>query len=106
MSMAAIAIISTVAIGASIYQGEQQKKIAKKQLLAQERSQQKAASKQITNDRLAQMEKKKANQKVSGSDRYLSQAAMSAQQGAGSSLLTGTRGAGQDNLLGNRSTLG
>lgn len=107
MSMAYVAAaIALVGTGVSIHQGEQQRKTNRQRLLSQERSQQKAASKQITNDRLAQMEKKKANQQASGSDQYLSQAAMSAQKGAGSSLLSGTRGAGQDNLLSNRSTLG
>jgi len=107
MSMAHIAVLAiAVGAGTSIYTGEQQRKANKRQLLAQERSQVKAANKQITNDRLAQMGKNKANKKVSGSDQYLSQAAMSAQKGAGSSLLTGTAGAGQDNLLSNRSTLG
>ena len=106
MSMAFVAaIIAVTGTAVSVHQGEQQRKTNRQQLLSQERSQQKAASKQITNDRLAQMEKKKANQKSSGSERYLSKASLAAQTGAGSSLLTGTRGAADDNLLSNRSTL-
>lgn len=107
MSMAWIAVgVALVGTGVSVHQGEQQRKTNRQQLLSQERSQKKAENKQITNDRLARMEKKKANQKSSGSEQYLAQAAQAAQTGAGSSLLTGTRGAADDNLLSNRSTLG
>ena len=102
MTMAAVAVISAVTIGTSIYQGEQQRKASRRQLLAQERAQSEATRAEIGTKRLSDQQKRKANQKRTGVDQYLAQASAAASSGPASTLMTG----GMDRpLLGGRSTL-
>ena len=102
MSMAAVAVISAVMVGTSIYSGEQQRKASRRSLLAQEKAQAKAQRAEIGTKRLADQEKRRANQKRSGVDQYLAQASAAASSGPASTLMTG----GMDrSLLGGRSTL-
>ena len=100
MSMAVIAVVTAVAgIGTSIHQGEQQRKAGRQQMLAQERAQKKAERAEIGTKRLADQEKRRSNQKKSGIEQYMAQAA-SAGSGGVRSTMTNNGGV---SLLGGRS---
>ena len=107
MSMGYIAVAVAIA-GSAVYTGEQTRKAQRRSMLARERAQKRAKAaatrQQIVGDKLAGMEKAKADKKRAGANQYLAAAQQAAKQGPASTLLTGTGGA-DGMLLGGRSTL-
>jgi len=103
MSMGYIAVAVAIA-GSAVYTGQQTKKANRRSLLAQERAQAAATRQQAVGDKLAGMEKAKADKKRAGSNQYLAAAQQASKQGPASTLLTGTGGA-DGMLLGGRSSL-
>lgn len=94
--MAAIPLIPLIAAaaisgGAAVYQGEQQRKAAKRSLAAQDRAQKEAQSAAIAQRRENEMALNKANQKQPDLLGLLEAEQAAAKAGAASTMLTGRR---------------
>lgn len=92
-------------LGLGILQGEQQRKIARRNARDQERAQRQAQDRLAGERRLAAQREKRANQKQPEIASLLSRERAQAKTGPGATLLSGTTGVGKDSLLLGRRTL-
>lgn len=97
------AIAAVAGLGYGAYSGYEQSRAQKKSMKMQERVQQESVAAAAAQQRRADMELRKANQKRPNLEGLLSSERMASRQGPGATMLTGTSGAtklGQTSMLG------
>ena len=106
--MVASAIGALVAVGSSVYQGEQSNRRQRRSLRAQERAQSTAAGAARRQERRAADSERRANRQRPDLEQIFAQAASGALPGGLQTMLTGVRGVDPGNLLlgGRDTTLG
>lgn len=99
-------ILAVAAIGSAAYQGEQQKKIAKKANKLQEEALRTNESMASSEMRQQQLERSRLNRKRPNVDELLANESAMSGQGVGSTMLTGAGGANTSGSTGSASLLG
>lgn len=96
---------AVIAAGATVYAGERQRSIQKKQLRNQKRANERQIAQAVSAQKLAAQADAKANQKAPNTQALLEKASLDASQGTAATMLTGGGGVGKESLLLGKSTL-
>lgn len=99
-------VIAAAAIGSAVYQGEQQKKIAKKANQLQEKAMAASEAAASGEMRTQMLERARQNRKRPNVDEIMANESAMSGQGVGSTMLTGAGGANTAGSTGSASLLG